>query len=218
MSSEKLIRYSYSSNLSYKNEMKTDSILQIVKTELNCNVIDIEDQIAQCDKNAAEIPKLKQDLVSAKSSILALELELEQRDQLARMNNVEISGIPVSTGENVITLLRDISNKVGYSLDDRDIDGVMRVRRSGKDQFLAAVSSRRGLTTTDINVSGPLHNIYVSDHLSPRNKLLLKRARQAKADMGYSYLWVRDCKILMRRNDKSKAIVIKNDEDITKLT
>lgn len=222
----------------------TDSIQEINKKfgEMESRFSDIEDRLMINESKAALMPKLRQDLDSAKDSISALENELQQRDQLARMNNVEISGIPIATGENLSTLLRAISNKVGYSLDDRDVDGVTRVRRFEassasvessvsrppaiivkfarrlcKDKFLAAVRSRRGLTTADVDLSGPSLNVYVSDHLTPRNKQLLKRARQIKAELNYSYLWVRDCKILMRKNERSKVVVIKNDADISKL-
>lgn len=222
----------------------TDSIQEINKkfVEMESRFSDIEDRLIINENKTAFIPKLKQDLDSAKDSISALQNELQQRDQIARMNNVEISGIPIAAGENLSTLVRAISNKVGYSLDDRDIDGITRVRRfevSGvsaesrasrppaiivkfarrlcKDKFLAAVRSRRGLTTADVDLSGPSLNVYVSDHLTPRNKQLLQRARQIKAELNYSYLWVRDCRILMRKNERSKVVVIRNDADISKL-
>ncbi|XP_026322220.1 uncharacterized protein LOC113231894 [Hyposmocoma kahamanoa] len=220
----------------------TDSIQEINKkfSEMESRFSVIEDRLIINENKTALIPKLKQGLDSAKESIL--ENELQQRDQLARMNNVEISGIPIAAGENLSTLIRAISNKVGYSLDGRDIDGVTRVRRFEassvsaessvsrppaiivkfarrlcKDKFLAAVRSRCGLTTADVDLSGPSQNVYVSDHLTPRNKQLFKRARQIKTDLNYSYLWVRDCKILMRKNERSNVVVIRNDADISKL-
>ncbi|KAL4714245.1 hypothetical protein ACJJTC_009597 [Scirpophaga incertulas] len=79
-------------------------------------------------------------------------------------------------------------------------------RRIVKDQLFAAVRARRGINTTDIGLSGPASTIYVSDHLTPSNKLLLRQARQLKADMNYSYLWISDCKIFLRKNDKSKQV------------
>ncbi|XP_026330608.1 uncharacterized protein LOC113238103 [Hyposmocoma kahamanoa] len=221
----------------------TNSIQELNKkfAEMESRFSNIEDRLTATENKTALIPRLKQDLDSAKSSISVLENELQQRDQLGRMNNIEISGIPTTAGENLMGILRAISIKIGHSLDDRDIDGVTRVRRfeagvSGetsnprppaiivkftrrlcKDAFLAAVRSRRGLTTADVGLSGPSLNLYVSDHLTPQNKQLLKRARQIKTDLGYSYLWVRDCKILIRKNERSKVIVIKNDVDISKL-
>lgn len=90
-------------------------------------------------------------------------------------------------------------------------------RRITKDQLLAAVRARRGLTTADIGLAGPATNIYVGDHLTPSNKLLLKQARQLKVDLNYSFLWIRDCKIFLRKNDKSKVIRVQNQSDLDKL-
>lgn len=224
----------------------TRSILEINKRfgEMESRISDIEDRLTATEKSTTLIPRLQQDLDSAKNKVVTLEREIQQRDQLARQNNIEISGIPLTAGENLLTVLRTISDKVGFSLDERDIDGLLRVRRFEmanvskdshnprprppaiivkftrrlcKDKFLAAVRSRRGLTTADINLSGPSQNVYVSDHLTPQNKILLKQARQLKVDLGYTYLWVRDCKIFMRKNDKSGAIMVKSESDLAKL-
>lgn len=54
-------------------------------------------------------------------------------------------------------------------------------QRLCKDVFITAVRSRRcGLTTAHIDFSGPSRNTHthVSNHLTPQNKQLLKRARQ----------------------------------------
>lgn len=90
-------------------------------------------------------------------------------------------------------------------------------RRRVKDQLLAAIRARRGITTADLDMSGPAVNIYVSDHLTPPNKLLLKKARELKKELNYTYLWVRDCKIFMRKTDGSKSILISNIKDLHKL-
>ncbi|KAI8429265.1 hypothetical protein MSG28_007771 [Choristoneura fumiferana] len=63
-------------------------------------------------------------------------------------------------------------------------------QRRRKNELLAAVRARRGLTTSDIGLPGPAAAVYVGDHLTPVNKLLLKQARQLKLEHNYSYLWV----------------------------
>ncbi|CAH0729654.1 unnamed protein product, partial [Brenthis ino] len=96
---------------------------------------------------------------------------------------------------------------------DHDIDSIHRVRpypssrtesnneptrpasiivrfcqRRRKDQLIAAVRARRGLTTAHIGLPGPASTVYIGDHLTPTNKLLLKRARELKLEKNYSYL------------------------------
>ncbi|CAH0403883.1 unnamed protein product [Chilo suppressalis] len=92
----------------------------------------IEDRLIETEKKSSVIPQLKADLDSAKNAIAALELENHKRDQFSRMNNVEISGIPVTAGENLYTLLHVISNKVNCSLSEQDIDSVAYMATKNK--------------------------------------------------------------------------------------
>ncbi|KAL4704360.1 hypothetical protein ACJJTC_010745 [Scirpophaga incertulas] len=195
---------------------------------------------------------LKSDFVTVKVDVRNISQEVKDltskwtfdggtRDQLSRLNNLEISGIPISKGENLNTILHTVCNKAGFTLKETDIDTIHRVRRfsSGndtkqrdsrppaiivsftqrrrKDELLACVRARRGLSTTDVDLPGAPLPIYLSDHLTPAKKILLKLARELKNELGYSYLWVRDCKIMMRKNDTSKFIRITNENDLLSL-
>lgn len=176
-------------------------------------------------------------------TIRRLENDLNHRDQLSRMNNVEIVGVPFSKGENLYNLLRDISAKVAFDLQDSDVDFITRVRRypeapknSGgkpkprepaiiirfcqrrrKDQLIAAVRSRRDLTSTDLGFSGPASNIFVQEHLTRANKLLLNSVRLFKNENNYAFVWVKDCKILLRKSELSPIIRISGEADLQKL-
>lgn len=207
-----------------------------------------DDRLFVVENNIAVVKKLQSDLSIMNAAISELQEDNGTRDQFFRMNNLEISGVPVTSGENLNTIVHSISSKVGVVLEVNDIDSIHRVRRfvkeaTGdtrdrqpglltprppaiivrftrrlcKDQLLAAVRGRRGLTTTDIGLPGPSMNLYVSDHLTPANKLLLKRARELKTELQYSFLWVRDCKIFMRKNERSKVINIRKNSDLLKL-
>ncbi|CAB3254194.1 unnamed protein product [Arctia plantaginis] len=204
----------------------------------------LEDRLVILENKNPTIASLEADLCDAQQHISTLQNENNIRDQFARMNDVEISGIPITNGENLFNILHSISAKVGLTLEDRDLDSIQRVRRLErregapgsttldsrvpaivvkfsrrlvKDQLLSSVRARRGLTTADIGVAGPALNVYVGDHLTPGNKILLKKARKLKMDLHYAYLWVRDCKIFMRRSDKTPVIRIQSDSDLNKL-
>jgi predicted transcriptional regulator len=90
-------------------------------------------------------------------------------------------------------------------------------RRMYKDQFLSAVRARKGITTPSIGLLGPAVNLYMGDHLTPASKLLLKRARELKRDNKLAYLWIRDCKILARKTETSKVMVIDRKFDFNKI-
>lgn len=207
--------------------------LQLRFTAMDARVGSVENKVDLLSTTQKE-------LQCANKTIQELKQDNNARDQFSRMNNIEISGIPTTKGENLVSLLRDICNKVGFVLQDAEVDTIHRVRRftsdeaqkrdarppaiiarfvlrRRKDALLAAMRVRRGLTTQDIGLQGAPANIYINDHLTRDNKMLLKRAREIKSELNYSYLWVRDCKIMMRKNDKSKFIEIQSESDLLKL-
>ncbi|CAH2087792.1 unnamed protein product [Euphydryas editha] len=228
------------------NEIKSDISstkqclleLDMKWSDMDKRFTDIEGRLNGFEEKMSGVTTLQKDLKKANEMISVLKQDNNMHDQFSRLNNVEISGIPMRNGENLNSLLRDLCSVVGFSLCETDIDTVHRVRRHitndkqtprhpsiivrftqrrRKDQLLAAVRVRRTLTTADVGLHGPAATIYISDHLTPTNKLLLKRARELKVEKQYSYLWVRDCKILMRKNDNSKIVRISNESDLYKI-
>ncbi|KAI8424353.1 hypothetical protein MSG28_002892, partial [Choristoneura fumiferana] len=197
-------------------------------SELQSETVGLRSENQQLRKIISECD-YKKGLNDAKETIERLSKENNDSKQFSMMNNLEISGIPYNKGENLLTILHSMSVKVGFTMQGSDVDTIHRVRRyqsnvtgsqkavrppaiivrftqrKRKDEFLSAIRARRGITTADIELPGPASNVYVSDHLTPENKLLLKRARQIKIDLQYTYLWTRDCKIQMRKRDNSKA-------------
>lgn len=202
--------------------------------EFNSRLITAEDNIS-CLQNR---------LLTAEETIAELREDKNLQDQFSRQNNIEISGLPTNKGENLMSILHDLCAVVSFKLLDTDVDTIHRVRpfqsadtgsaankqpartpsvivrftqRRRKDQLLAAVRARRGITSTDAGLPGPASSLYVSDHLTPTNKLLLKRARELKNEYNYSYLWVKDCKILLRKSEVSKIIRISKESDLYKI-
>ncbi|KAL0829417.1 hypothetical protein ABMA28_004190 [Loxostege sticticalis] len=189
------------------------------------------------DKQAAEL----------RTSVMELSEQLQVKEQQGRINNIEITGVPVLKRENLMTTLNNIAAKIGFSLQPYDIDYIHRVRRyahksnpvggnsdahvspstpnivvrfnqrSRKNEMIAAVRARRGLTTVDAGLNGPSTPIFVNDHLTPQNKLLYKQARLTAKDKGYKYIWLSDCKILLRKNDTSKVLLISSESDLLKI-
>lgn len=185
--------------------------------------------------------KLENQLKDSTNNIQSLQHQSAMRDQRERLNNLEITGVPVSKSENLYTILEAISTKIGVPLPPETVDQIHRVRkfptststphssgfppniiihflqRRSKNEFLAAYKKRRILTTADLGLNGPSTPIYINDHLTPRNKLLLKQAREAGKEMGYKFIWIKDCKIFLRKSETSKIIHISYASDILKI-
>ncbi|KAL4705944.1 hypothetical protein ACJJTC_018782 [Scirpophaga incertulas] len=115
------------------------------------------------------------------------------------LNNLEISGIPISKGENLNTILHTVCNKVGFTLKETDIDTIHRVRRfsSGND------AKQRDSRPPAIIVS------FTQRRRKDELLACVPRAAGSAPPM--------DCKIMMRKNDTSKFIRITNENDLLSL-
>ena len=75
-----------------------------------------------------------------------------------------------------------------------------------------------GLSTTSVCKKLPAGRIQDHHYLFPAQMTLLRDARGAAAEKGYKFTWVRDGKILVRRDENTRAILaIKSESDLSKL-
>lgn len=201
---------------------------------------DMEERLVNVEGTVASLATVPQQLMAARQTIDQLTQDINHQNQFSRLNNIEIQGVPQLNSENLHNILSTICNKVGMTLLDTDIDTIHRVRvfrgdknqdvhnrppsiivrftqRQRKNQLIAAARARRGLTTADIGLAGPATSVHINEHLTPANKLLLKKAREIKINLNYTYLWIRDCKIFLRKNDLSRIVRIASELDLLKL-
>lgn len=190
-------------------------------TEVTKRVESLENQPAA----ASDYPLLK-------SEITKLSNELALKDQLLRLNNVEIKGIPMKRNENLFDLVCKLGGHLGLPIEKTDINFVSRAQstaqpkpiivgfliRYTKENFVASARSHKPyLTAEDIGFVGNNNRIYINDHLSKENKQLLTKTKKAASEKNYSYVWVQNGKILTRKNDTSPIIAVKSESDLSRL-
>jgi len=124
-------------------EMDADFINKL-KTMMD-SVEDIKKTVASTDTTvkmfASEISGLKQENIHLKKKVVELEqrnIELESKfndlDQYSRINNVIISGIPYTEGENIRFVVKDIANQLQVDIEDYDICTAHQLR-APKDEI-----------------------------------------------------------------------------------
>ncbi|XP_047987000.1 uncharacterized protein LOC125240150 [Leguminivora glycinivorella] len=91
-------------------------------------------------------------------------------------------------------------------------------QRRRKNELMSAVRARRGLTTAELDFDGPARTVYISEHLSPGNKLLLRKVRAISKEHGYKHVFVRECKILVIKKDDQRPVLISKESDLSKLS
>ncbi|CAK1602146.1 unnamed protein product [Parnassius mnemosyne] len=169
------------------------------------------------------------------TQIQNLENKIQYMEQQARRNNLEISGIPEKSNEDLSLYLRNITNFLGVELSSTDIVQITRIRPfnavSGRpkaivvklsyqllrDTILSAVRTKKELKLCDIGFRGEMKKIYLNEHLTPANKILYKSTREKAKVAQYKFVWIRDGKIFVRKNDISRSLCIKNSVDLQKV-
>lgn len=198
-------------------------------------VEDMSKKITAMENKLKLVDSLKNEVDSLKVRLANFQDDMEQRDQWARRSNIELVGIPERNGENLIGIVSSLARKTGFDLDPKiDIDFVTRVApkeskkgqhkpiiikmqaRYRKDDFLASIRKMQNLTGSDIGCGGD-SRVYANDHLTSASKRLLHLTKEAAKQNNFRFVWVRNCRILVRKSEGSRIKSILKAEDLNKI-
>lgn len=183
-----------------------------------------------------ENTSLKHDLTSCKSRIKHLEEESARQQQWTRLQNVELVGIPENKQEDATEVARKLFENIGVHIAPEDVEFAHRIQprrptsakrgraiivrlkqRATKDQVVAAARKRRTITAKDIGLGDESNLIYVNEHLTRENKNLLASCKLKAKESAYKYIWTKNCRIFIRKNDTSPPILISSTADLEKI-
>lgn len=182
----------------------------------------------------SDMTEFRQENINLKKKVSDLTLKVDSLEQEARGNVIEIYGVPVVLQENVLSIVGDIAAAVGFDFNTNMIDNCYRyktkekqtaggifvkfVRRMDMQSFVAKRREKRNLNTRDIGMmSGKASPIYVNYSLTKEKRKLLNAAREIKTKKQYTFLWVNNGRIFMRKDPGGEKIVINSDNDLAKL-
>jgi uncharacterized protein YoxC len=162
-------------------------------------------------------------------------------EQHLRNSNIEIQGVPEHKNENIISIINKVAEVVSLKLDDSDILLCTRVAHKNRDnknpraivvqlrssrcrdEFYSAVTRynkthpNEKLGSSLLGFGGPTTPIYVSEHLSPTNKSLHAAARAKAKQLSYKFVWVRNGRIYLRKNESAPFIHVKSQRILDSL-
>lgn len=188
-----------------------------------------------------DISDLKRENSELKTTVADLSSRVSLLENHTRECNVEVTCIPETRNECITSTIIQLSNAVSYSLQENDIVTCKRVAKINpsdqrpravivklrttdqRDNLLAAVTSfnktnpQDKLSTKHIGVSGSPSPIYISEHMSPAMKHLHAQTRRVAKDKSYKFVWVRNGRIRVRKDENSRPILILRAIDLEKL-
>lgn len=169
--------------------------------------------------------------------------KIDRLEYITQMCNIDIRGIPEANNENIMETLKKISKIINYGdttiplqseinkmyrlgpkLSEKNPRSIIVSFNSikSRDDFLLKIkeykksttSSSSKLNTADLGLSQEAKRIYVSDHLTQKEKFLLSQTKKFARENNYKYHWTSSGRILLRQTDTSKIITIKNIIDL----
>ncbi|KAL4719615.1 hypothetical protein ACJJTC_012988 [Scirpophaga incertulas] len=149
------------------------------------------------------------------SAMRDLSTRLTLMEQHCRENNLEITGFRFLSCTRVRKL--DAASKRPRSIV------VKLTNTRTRDSVLAAVykfnraNPNEKLNAHLLGYGGDKSAVYISEHLCPYYKRLHAETRKLAREKGLKYVWIRNGRIFIRRNEESQAKQIKSLEDLRKL-
>ncbi|XP_052757070.1 uncharacterized protein LOC128202085 [Galleria mellonella] len=184
-----------------------------------------------------ENKSLREDLKTCASRIKQLETENMRQQQWSRLNNIEITGVPECKTTTDLEVVMKVAERIGAPVKAADVEFAHRIQpyrtgsaqhsraivarfkqRSTKDAVIAAARKIRYITAEAIGIGSINDKIYVNEHLTRTNKALLRECKQKSREMNYKFVWTKNCRIYIRKNESSPPIPITIQADLIKIT
>ncbi|XP_013181496.1 PREDICTED: uncharacterized protein LOC106127791 [Papilio xuthus] len=216
---------------SLKEELSTLKDLKSSIEFLSADYDRVKTDLQICNEKLMSLTKENTKLTE---SVKDLNSRLSMLEQYSRERNIEINGIPEGKEENLFTVVKQLCTTVSVPIMDNDIVTCVRIRKMNpqskiprpvvvklqstklRDEIIAGLSkfNRRDrenkLNTSHLGYGCSKQPIYVSEHLTPYLKSLHAQTRLLAREKKYKYVWIRNGRILVRKDDNSPAIPIKN--------
>lgn len=169
---------------------------------------------------------------SQQQRIMDLNRRLDNLEQSNRCDNIQIDGIPLTSNENLRDVIIKLAAALNVQLKMEDITYVGRVRsvNSKKIKPVICSISKAGIISNLTKASRKLkptaamagfannnNGIFINEHLTVARKQLLYKAKSFKTSNNFEYLWVKDGRIYLKKNNNTEAINIDVSTDFSKL-
>ncbi|KAJ8731735.1 hypothetical protein PYW08_014465 [Mythimna loreyi] len=188
----------------------------------------------ELNQNKEVLSQLKKENDELKTCVSDLSVRLNIVEQHSRQDNIELNGIPENQAENLLNTVLQLGKIISCNINAEDVSSVTRVKKMDvqssrprsvivklknarkRDEILASVTKFNRahvsdkLNSSHLGYGGAKQPVFVSEHLSPLNKAIHAQARKLAREKGYKYVWVRDGRILVRKDDGARPMHIKS--------
>lgn len=215
-----------------------DEILNSIKF-MSDKYDDLNNKLIDMDTKTKKIIEVGNKISQQEKKIEKLEDALEDilRDKIK--NNIEIRGLHESTNEKCTTLLKDIAEKVQCPIPEGEVITASRTQskpgsirpiivelktQEFKNRLIKALKTYNickdrdnRLSTRDMALSGDKSFIFISEQLTKNGKFLIGITRKKAKELSYKFVWTRDGKIYVRKEEGASYKTIAREQDLSQL-
>lgn len=197
--------------------------------------------VAKNETRIQHLEDCEQQTDMLKTTVKDLQQELNLQCQNQLQNELELSGVPEISNENLHHIALLAARRVGVELNDNDIDWVTRIgprkpafltegktkfsrpvvvrllRKSKRDEIVKAARVRRNITSADMDIPGESQKIYYNERLTKLNRELFRESRKKTKEMGFSYCWCSQGNIFVRQYEGKPARSVRNRDDLAEI-
>ena len=157
-----------------------------------------------------------------------LQMAMNDLEQYSRRDCVEIKGIEYTANESTDEIVVNVAKKMGLTLTKADISVSHRLNYQAQEhssfhdlqdlppKIIAKFISRnvRDNFMKNKNKIKKEDRIYINESLTKENRQIFNNCLQYKKKHQFKYIWTKNGKTLLKKNDESKAIMISNTDDL----
>ncbi|KAH7937133.1 hypothetical protein HPB49_008027 [Dermacentor silvarum] len=171
-------------------------------------------------KRVTELEEREKVRASAECDLIRQVNDLEFR---SRRLNLEVHGIPVVEGENLITSINEVADKLKVP-QLRKADGASVHRLLAKQGKVPGIiirftkqETRDAWLKKKYTLTGDNPRIFFQENLTRHSRELLRATKEAARQKGYKFVWRVNGKVLVRKTEGAHAVHIKDKDDLEEL-
>lgn len=199
--------------------------------EVSARLDDVNSSIARIDMERKQIS----------SEISKLTEKCEALDRSLRKTSVEIRNVPKVKGEkleDLYTYLQMLYKQLGVDHNSSHIRDIYRlpskrehntstiivdlVNTLSKTNLLNAArkfyrTKKVDIFASSLGINAPDTQIYISEHLTAKNRRLLHMAKDLKREGNFAFCWTAGGNVFLKKTEGTTSILIRNEEQVLKL-
>lgn len=195
------------------------------------NITTLVTQMEERFMNIIEnIKELEKKTTTFQKDLDELRMDIEMEKQYSRSRNFVITNIPITEKEDVEKKVTTLLTKMDIQLEGQSITAhrlpankqhpapilVQCMTRSIRDKVVRKARKYRP-TVKLISNNHPDKPIFFNDHLTPYYSGLMAKVNQERKNKGYQFVWMNGNRIMVKKDNSSKAVQILKHEDLGKI-